>query len=54
MSRAMADDTAPGADASERAAGILALGREIATLLPEPWRSKAHGDLLYDDQGLPG
>ena len=38
---------------AERAAPILALGREIAALLPEPWRSEDHGDLLYDDQGLP-
>jgi antitoxin VapB len=32
---------------------LLALGREAAARLPEPNRSVDHGDLLYDDKGLP-
>lgn len=32
---------------------ILALGRQIAEGLPEPWRTMDHGELLYDDHGLP-
>lgn len=36
-----------------RSARILELGREIAPLLPEPWASRPHGELLYDDVGLP-
>ena len=37
----------------QRAQRILALGRDIAPRLPEPWASQDHGDLLYDDAGLP-
>lgn len=33
---------------------ILALGRAIAPALSEPWASRPHGELLYDDRGLPG
>ena len=36
-----------------RAETILDLGREISVTLLEPWRSGDHGDLLYDDRGLP-
>lgn len=32
---------------------LLELGREIAPLLPEPWSTCPHGELLYDDAGLP-
>ena len=32
---------------------LLAIGRETAPRLPEPNRSVDHGDLLYDDKGLP-
>ena len=42
----------PG-DPAERAARMLALGRDVAARLPEPWRSEDHGKLLYDDKGLP-
>lgn len=41
-------------DVGSRTALILHLGREIAGGIPEPWRSSEHGDLLYDDRGLPG
>lgn len=32
---------------------LLALGRDCAARLKEPWRSIDHGALLYDEQGLP-
>ncbi len=32
---------------------LLAIGRDCARRLPEPYRSADHGDLLYDDSGLP-
>jgi antitoxin VapB len=32
---------------------LLAIGRDCAARLPEPYRSVDHGELLYDDKGLP-
>jgi antitoxin VapB len=32
---------------------LLAIGQDCAAHLKEPHRSIDHGDLLYDDQGLP-
>jgi len=32
---------------------LLAIGRNCASRLKEPYRSAEHGDLLYDDKGLP-
>lgn len=32
---------------------LVAIGNECASRLKEPFRSAQHGDLLYDDQGLP-
>ena len=32
---------------------LLAIGRDTAPRLHEPFRSAAHSDLLYDDQRLP-
>lgn len=32
---------------------LLAIGRECAGRLPEPYRSADHGELLYGDDGLP-
>jgi antitoxin VapB len=32
---------------------ILAIGRDTAPRLKEPWKSGDHGDLLYDERGLP-
>jgi antitoxin VapB len=32
---------------------LMAIGRDIAAHLKEPWRSIDHGDLLYGDDGLP-
>jgi hypothetical protein len=35
-----------------KAEEILTIARKIGPL-PEPWRSTGHGELLYDDRGLP-
>ncbi|MGH2562667.1 MAG: type II toxin-antitoxin system VapB family antitoxin [Thermomicrobiales bacterium] len=32
---------------------LLAIGRDCAEHLKEPFRSVDHGDLLYDERGLP-
>ncbi len=32
---------------------LLAIGRNTAPRLQEPFRSAEHGDLLYDEHGLP-
>jgi antitoxin VapB len=32
---------------------LLKIGRETAPLFKEPYRSMDHGDLLYDENGLP-
>ena len=32
---------------------LLAIGRETAPLFKPPWDSIEHGDLLYDEKGLP-
>ena len=41
----------------ERAAGLanrlLAIGKDCAARLKEPFRSVDHGELLYDEHGLP-
>lgn len=41
----------------ERAVGLagrlLAIGKDFAARLKEPFRSTDHGDLLYDERGLP-
>jgi antitoxin VapB len=39
-----------GAGLAERLAKI---GKDCAAHLKEPFRSRAHGDLLYDEKGLP-
>jgi antitoxin VapB len=35
------------------AARLLAIGKDCAMRLKEPWRSADVSDLLYDEQGLP-
>ena len=35
------------------AARLLAIGRDAATRLSEPFASADHGELLYDERGLP-
>ncbi len=32
---------------------LLEIGRDCARRLKEPYRSAEHGDLLYDEKGLP-
>jgi antitoxin VapB len=32
---------------------LLEIGRDCAPRLKEPFRSSEHGDLLYDENGLP-
>ena len=32
---------------------LVRIGRDCAAHLKEPFRSKDHGDLLYDEKGLP-
>ncbi len=32
---------------------LLSIGKDCASRLKEPFRSADHGDLLYDDDGLP-
>jgi antitoxin VapB len=32
---------------------LLAIGKDCAAHLKEPFRSAEHGDLLYDERGLP-
>jgi len=32
---------------------LLQIGRECAPLWKEPYKSTDHGDLLYDEKGLP-
>jgi antitoxin VapB len=32
---------------------LLAIGKDCASRLKEPYRSADHGDLLYDELGLP-
>jgi len=32
---------------------LLEIGRDCASRLKEPFRSGDHGDLLYDEKGLP-
>lgn len=38
---------------AEKLARVQAISQECAALWVEPWKSQDHGDLLYDDQGLP-
>lgn len=32
---------------------LVKIGKDCATRLREPFRSAAHGDVLYDEKGLP-
>ncbi len=41
------------ADRSTRAERLLAMGRDVASRLPEPYWSGDPDDLLYGDDGLP-
>ena len=37
----------------ERLARVREISKECAGLWVEPWKSMDHGDLLYDEQGMP-
>lgn len=41
---------ARGASLADR---LLAIGKDCAAHLKEPYRSADHGELLYDERGLP-
>lgn len=41
------------ANGKDRAERLLAIGRDCASRLKEPFRSVDHGELLYDERGLP-
>jgi antitoxin VapB len=32
---------------------LMAIARKMAPLMKEPWKSTDHGELLYDEKGLP-
>ena len=42
--------SAQGAGLADR---LLRIGKDCAAHLKEPFRSADHGDILYDDRGLP-
>ncbi len=46
-------DQVRSARGSGLASRLLEIGRDCALHLKEPFRSAEHGDLLYDDRGLP-
>jgi antitoxin VapB len=37
----------------ERLARVMAIVDDCAGRWKEPWKSTAHGDMLYDERGLP-
>ena len=51
LDRVRASGVAPSAE--QRAERILALGEQIAARLTGPFATADHGDLLYDERGLP-
>jgi antitoxin VapB len=46
-------DRVRGIRKSDLADRLVRIGRDCAAHLREPFRSADHGDLLYDDKGLP-
>ena len=40
-------------DAAKLSDRLLEIGKDCAARLKEPFRSGDHGDLLYDEKGLP-
>jgi antitoxin VapB len=38
---------------SDLAARLIRIGKDCAAHLKEPFRSADHGDLLYDEKGMP-
>jgi antitoxin VapB len=41
------------AEGAGLAARLMRIGKDCAAHLKEPFRSKDHGDILYDERGLP-
>lgn len=39
--------------AEERLARIMEIAEEVSSRMEEPWKSMDHGDLLYDELGMP-
>jgi len=46
-------DRAPSAQGGSLAERLVTIGKDCAAHLKEPFRSIDHGDLLYDERGLP-
>ncbi len=46
-------DRLHGAGRPTLAERLLTIGKDTAPRLQEPFRSTEHGDLLYDERGLP-
>jgi antitoxin VapB len=46
-------DRVMGSRQPSLAARLMAIGKDCATHLKEPYRTIDHGDLLYDERGLP-
>ena len=46
-------DRVRGEQGSSLAERLLAIGKDCAAHLREPFRSGDHGELLYDERGLP-
>ena len=42
-----------GKDGRGKAERLLKIGRDCAARMKEPWLSVDHGELLYDEKGLP-
>ncbi|MGO9267285.1 MAG: type II toxin-antitoxin system VapB family antitoxin [Candidatus Binataceae bacterium] len=59
MAAAVAEAVRQRLDRVRRARGVsladrlIAIGRDCAAHLKEPFRSAEHSDLLYDERGLP-
>jgi antitoxin VapB len=59
MTAAVAEAVRQRLDRVRRARGVsladrlIAIGKDCATHLKEPFRSAEHSDLLYDERGLP-
>ena len=55
VTRAVRDRRVRGerAHARARADALLAIGRDTARRLADPLRNLDHGELLYDERGLP-
>jgi antitoxin VapB len=58
MAKSMRGNERAGARPSAEQAGglanrLLAIGKDCAAHLKEPYRTIDHGELLYDDRGMP-